>query len=38
VGRAEVRKTTISPVALAVEPLLDYSERQDAVIWPLQSL
>ena len=35
-AEAEVRETTISPLALVGEPLLHYSERQDVVIWPLQ--
>ena len=35
-AEAELRETTISPVALDCEPLLHYSERQDVVIWPLQ--
>ena len=35
-AEAEVRETTVSPVALDGEPLFHYSERQDVVIWPLQ--
>jgi uncharacterized protein YqjF (DUF2071 family) len=34
-AEADVRETTISPLALEGEPLLHYSERQDVVIWPL---
>jgi uncharacterized protein YqjF (DUF2071 family) len=37
-AEAEVRKNTMSPVALEGEPLLYYSARQDVVIWPLERL
>jgi uncharacterized protein YqjF (DUF2071 family) len=37
-AEAEIRETTISPVALDGDPVLHYSERQDVVIWPLQRI
>jgi uncharacterized protein YqjF (DUF2071 family) len=36
VAEAEIRESTISPLALDGEPLLHYSERQDVIIWPLE--
>jgi hypothetical protein len=33
---ADVRRNTMSPVALEAEPLFHFSERQDVVIWPLE--
>jgi len=35
-AEAEIRETTLSPLALEGEPLLHFSERQDVVIWPLE--
>lgn len=37
-AEAELRENTLAPVALAGDPLLHYSERQDVVIWPLEGL
>jgi len=35
---AEIGQNTMSPAALEGDPLLDFSERQDVVIWPLERL
>jgi hypothetical protein len=35
-AEAELRETTVAPVALDGDPVLHYSERQDVVIWPLE--
>ena len=35
-AEADIRESTISPIAVEGEPLLHYSERQDVVIWPLE--
>jgi uncharacterized protein YqjF (DUF2071 family) len=37
-AEAEIELTSISPLELRGDPLLHFSRRQDAVIWPLESV